>query len=95
MFEERRRAPRHPVYLEVRELDGQPGTDSYLLDLSEWGAKLEAPIAFTRGAVVELSFVLPGERGATRRRGRVVWVLPLSSQGRCRLGLEFSEPISF
>lgn len=91
---ERRRAPRHPVHLGVRELDGQPGAGSYLHNLTELDAALETPVALAPGDAVETSFIFPGEKQATSRKGRVVWGQRFPYEKCWLFGLEFSDLLS-
>jgi hypothetical protein len=88
---ERRRAPRIQVSLEITQINGEKVASSRVLDLSELGAKLETSLSLAPGDPLEFTFVLEGGQEASRR-GRVVWVLPLTATpGLCRLGVEFFQ----
>jgi hypothetical protein len=89
-MEERRRHERTVELLEIKEINRQPGDGSFVLDHSPAGAKLETPLAFAPGEVVEFSYQRPGEKQETRHWGQVVWVLPVPGKsGRFFLGVEF------
>lgn len=87
---ERRRGERIPLFLPLTEINGQrAAAGNYLVNLSEFGAKLETPLAFAPGEQVEFSFTPPGEAKETRCKGKIVWVLPSPlTQGHHYLGLE-------
>ncbi len=92
-MQERRRAKRISVYLEVKEINHRPLGDSYLLNISESGAKLETPQRYDSGDSIEFSFVLPDLRKEIHRSGKVIWVLPHPTRvGYSLIGLEFSTP---
>lgn len=89
-MEERRRAPRAVELLEIKELNRQPGAGTFILDHSPLGVKLETPLTFTPGDVVDFSYLRPGEEQETHRCGQVVWVLPSPNKpGRFLVGVEF------
>ena len=75
-MEDRRRAKRISVFLEVKEINHKPLGDACLLNISETGAKMEISGQYSTGDLVEFSFVLPDMRKEIHRSGRVVWVLP-------------------
>ena len=92
-MEERRRAKRISVHLEIKT--NNPGSDdsTYLLDISETGAKIDTPNTYGAGDPVEFSFVLPDVSLEIHRRSRAVWVLPHPTRpGRSLVGLDFSTP---
>jgi Tfp pilus assembly protein PilZ len=92
-MQERRRAQRISVYLQIKEIDRKPPGDAYLLDISETGAKIDTPDHFDVGDPIEFSFVLPDMAKEIHRRGRVVWALPHPSKpGHDLVGLNFSTP---
>ena len=87
-----RRAKRYPVHLEVKELNGQPVADTYLLDISTLGARLESPTLLALGDQVEFSFYLPDADSETRLAGVVVWVQPAAGKpSHYHMGVEFSS----
>ncbi|MGA9755391.1 MAG: PilZ domain-containing protein [Desulfobaccales bacterium] len=92
-MEERRRDKRISVFLEIKEINNQPMGGTYLLNVSETGAKIETPIRYNSGDPVEFSFILPDMAKEIHRRGHVVWVLPHPSKPEHFLvGLDFSTP---
>ena len=85
-----RRAQRYPVHLEVKEINGQPVADTFLLDLSALGARLESTIPLPVRNPVDVSFFLPATNQETRVAGAVVWMKPvLTAPGRYQMGLQF------
>lgn len=92
-MEERRRAKRIPVNLRVKEINHKPMGNSYLLDISDTGAKIDIPINYAAGDPMEFSFFLPFAAREIHRKGQVVWVLPHPSEPeRSLIGLDFSTP---
>lgn len=92
-MDERRRAKRISVFLEVKEIDHKPIGNTYLLNISDSGAKIETPRKYASGDLVEFSFVLPDMKKEISRQGQVVWVLPHPDNPEASLvGLEFSTP---
>jgi hypothetical protein len=88
-----RRAKRHPVRLPVRELNGQPARDAFVVDISSLGARLETDRPLNPRNSVEFSVVLPGSELETRFSGQVVWLRPLLDlPGRFQMGLQFFRP---
>ncbi|MFZ5450401.1 MAG: PilZ domain-containing protein [Thermodesulfobacteriota bacterium] len=93
-MEERRRVARTEELLAIKELNGQSGAGSFVLDHSPAGAKLESHLSFIQGEMVSFSYQRPGEAGETHRWGRVVWVLPAPDKpDRFFLGVEFFLPV--
>ena len=62
--------------------------DAVTLDVSAYGARIEASISLTQGQVVE---VVPGD-GSDSVTGRVVWVVKPASEVEGQAGLEFFDP---
>jgi Tfp pilus assembly protein PilZ len=92
-MKERRKAKRISVFLEVKEIDHKPVGNTFLLNISDSGAKIETPRKYASGDLVEFSFVLPDMRKEITRQGHVVWVLPHPDKPEVSLvGLEFSTP---
>jgi Tfp pilus assembly protein PilZ len=90
-MEERRRAKRISVFLEVKEINHKPVGDTYLLNISETGANIETPSNYASGDLVEFSFILPDLGKEIRRSGQVIWVLPHPAKpGYSQVGLEFT-----
>lgn len=89
---ERRRSQRISVFLEVKEIDRQPLDDSYVLNFSETGAKIESPNKYSPGEQIELIFYLPDKVTVVSRKGQVVWVTPHDTKpGNFLVGLELSD----
>jgi len=85
-----RRAQRFPVHLEVKKINGQPVADTFLLDLSALGARLESPMPLAPRNQVEISFFLPATDQETLVAGAVVWMKPMvTAPGRYQMGLQF------
>ncbi len=92
-MEERRKAKRIALFLEVKGIDQQPRGNTFLLNISESGAKIETTRKYASGDLVEFSFVLPDMKKEITRQGHVVWVLPHPEKPDASLvGLEFSTP---
>jgi hypothetical protein len=66
------------------------GWDSFTLDVSAQGARIQTGISLTPGQVVE---VLP-VNGADPVAGRVVWVGKPASELEGQAGLEFLDPFN-
>jgi Tfp pilus assembly protein PilZ len=92
-MQERRRTKRISVYLEIKTNNHEAKGSTYLLEISETGAKIDTPINYDPGDPVEFSFVLPDMALEIHRRGQAVWVLPHPAKpGRSLVGLDFSAP---
>jgi hypothetical protein len=63
-------------------------SDAVTLDVSSYGARIEASISLTPGQVVE---VVPGD-GSDSVTGRVVWVGKPASEVEGQTGIEFFDP---
>ena len=87
-----RRAQRHQVHLEVKELNGQRVTDTYLIDISTVGARLESSTPLKPRDQVQFSFHQPNEDLETRLAGVVVWAKSVEGKtGRYQMGVEFDN----
>jgi Tfp pilus assembly protein PilZ len=92
-MQERRRVKRISVFMEIKEINNQPIGDTFLLNISESGAKIDTAAPYAVGDPIEFSFSLPDMAKEIHRDGRVVWVLPHPSKPkRSLVGLEFSTP---
>jgi Tfp pilus assembly protein PilZ len=92
-MEERRKAKRISVFLEIKEIDHQPIDGTFLLNISDSGAKIQTPRKYASDDPVEFSFVLSEMKKEITRQGHVVWVLPHPDKPEASLvGLEFSTP---
>ncbi len=93
---ERRRAPRLGVHLPVAAINGEPQAESYVLNISEFGAKIRTSVPFGQGEAVDVCFSLPGEGLEISCRGEIVWVLPAPlNRGHFFLGLRFFSPLQY
>ena len=85
-----RRSQRYAVHLEIKQINGQPVSDTYLLDISSLGARLESSVGLAPMKQMEFTFFLPGADAETRLVGTVVWMRPvLGAPGRFQMGLKF------
>lgn len=88
-----RRAQRYQVYLKVSELNGQPVTDTMILDINAWGARIGSFKPFDAMGNIEITFTPPGEDENVRISGEVVWSRLIPAESRYDAGVEFSKPI--
>lgn len=88
-----RRAQRYQVYLKVSELNGQPVTDTMILDINAWGARVGSFRPFDTMGNIEITFTPPGENQNVRISGEVVWSRLMPADSRYHAGVEFSKPI--
>jgi hypothetical protein len=87
-----RQALRYPVSLEVQELNGQPGDQTRILDLSAQGAKLETSLLLSPRELVDFAFTYPGGPAPVRLGGQVVWTRPApAAPGRYLVGLRLLQ----
>ena len=88
-----RRVKRFEVRLEVRELNGQPVRDTYVVNLSSLGARLETGSPLAPRNPVEFTVILPDHEVETRLPGQVMWMRPLLYfPGRFHMGIQFFGP---
>jgi len=88
-----RRAQRYQVYLKVSELNGQPVTDTMILDINAWGARVGSFSPFDALGTIEITFTPPGESQNVRISGEVVWSRLMPTDSRYHAGVEFNKPI--
>jgi predicted ribosomally synthesized peptide with nif11-like leader len=88
-----RRAQRYQVYLKVSELNGQPVTDTMILDINAWGARVGSFKPFDTMGNIEITFTPPGENQNVRISGEVVWSRLMPAESRYHAGVEFSKSI--
>ncbi|MEW6660239.1 MAG: Nif11-like leader peptide family RiPP precursor [Thermodesulfobacteriota bacterium] len=92
---ERRSAKRHEVFMKVTEVNNQPVSDTIMLDISAWGARIESLIPLSMDSNAHFSFYLPGE--ATEEKvqlsGKVVWSGQVPISKRYQVGLQFYQSI--
>ncbi len=92
-MEERRKAKRISVFLEIKEINHKPSGSTFLLNISDSGAKIQTHRKYAAGDPVDFSFVLPEMKKEISRQGHVVWVLPHPEKPEASLvGLGFSTP---
>jgi hypothetical protein len=88
-----RRVQRYEVRLQVRVLNGQPAQDTYVVDLSSLGARLETGSPLAPRNPVEFTVILPDHEVEIRLSGQVIWMRPLLHlPGRFHMGLQFFGP---
>lgn len=88
-----RRVQRFPVRLQVQELNGRPVSDTWVVDVSSLGARLETVMPLSPRNPVTVAVVLPGQAAPVRLSGQVVWLRPLVQMpGRFQLGVRFFGP---
>ncbi|MFZ5448260.1 MAG: Nif11-like leader peptide family RiPP precursor [Thermodesulfobacteriota bacterium] len=88
-----RRAQRYQVYLKVSELNGQPVTDTMILDINAWGARIGSFSPFDTLGTIEITFIPPGENQKVRISGEVVWSRLMPADTRYHAGVEFLTPL--
>ncbi|MBI5544362.1 MAG: PilZ domain-containing protein [Deltaproteobacteria bacterium] len=95
-FAERRRAPRHEVFLAARLDTPTRSRVSITQDLSATGARLLSIGRFQPGEPVEVWMLIGGTRTKVRATGKVVHAKPYSVSGpwRCQLAVQFDEPLA-
>jgi hypothetical protein len=87
-----RKSRRYPVSLEVKELNGQPGAETRILDLSAQGARLETSALLPLRELVDFTFTYPGDLVPIRLGGQVVWTRPSpAAPGRYLVGLRLLQ----
>ncbi len=88
-----RKVKRYPVRFPVLELNGQPGRDTLVVDLSSLGARLDTDAPLAPRNPVEFTVILPEQSVETRLSGVVRWMRPLTKQpGRFQMGIQFFGP---
>lgn len=88
-----RRAQRYQVYLKVSELNGQPVTDTMILDINAWGARIGSFSPFDTLGTLEITFTPPGETQNVHISGEVVWSRLMPTESQYQAGVEFIKPI--
>jgi hypothetical protein len=84
-----RRAQRYPVNWAVIDINGKPARDSWLVDVSAMGARLETPAALSPNTPVKFTIVPPDGESEIVVNGRVVWMRPVfMSRGRFHQGIQ-------
>ena len=89
---ERRRVPRSPVRFQVIAINGKPAPDTFILDISPLGAKMESPPPAIPARSLELNFLIPGDDQETRVIGEAVWLAGSEPLGLNLMGISFLKP---
>ena len=85
-----RRAQRYAVHWAVTEINGKPARDTWVVDVSCMGARLETTAALGPNMPVKFTITLPDGETQLTVNGRVVWMRPIfSSRGRFQQGIQF------
>jgi hypothetical protein len=85
-----RQVQRFPVRLALHELNGQLASDSYLVDISSLGARLESPVFLRPNTSVDFVVRFPWMENNTRLAGQIKWIKPID-EGRFTMGLRFYQ----
>jgi predicted ribosomally synthesized peptide with nif11-like leader len=88
-----RRAKRYQVYLKVLELNDQPVTDTMILDINAWGARIESVNPLISPGPVKLTFASLSEIQKVPISGGVVWSRFISAGNNYHAGVRFSYPL--
>lgn len=87
-----RQAQRYTAKMVVTNVNGQPVSDAFLLDISALGAKLESSTPMAPRNPVEVVVLLPWAQTEANFAGVVTWIQPLgASPGRYLMGIEFYQ----
>jgi hypothetical protein len=85
-----RRAQRYKVSWAVTEINGKPVRDSFMVDVSCMGARLDTAAALSPNMPVQFTVVLPDGETKLEVNGRVIWMRPIfASRGRFHRGIQF------
>jgi|UniRef100_A0A7C5ANJ5 hypothetical protein len=88
-----RRAQRYPVRWPVKTINGLAVKDSWVVDISTLGARLETTKGLSPNCPVEFTVLLPAGDKELVLSGRVVWMRPIfTPPGRYHQGLQFYTP---
>jgi predicted ribosomally synthesized peptide with nif11-like leader len=88
-----RKAQRYQVYFKVSELNGQPVTDTMILDINAWGARIGSFSPFDALGSIEITFTPPGEDQHVRLTGEVVWSRLMPAKNQYHAGVKFLKPL--
>jgi predicted ribosomally synthesized peptide with nif11-like leader len=88
-----RRAQRYQVYLKVSEVNGQPVTDTMILDINAWGARIGSLSPFEALGTIEITFTPPDETKNVQIAGQVMWSRLMPTDSQYHSGIEFSKSI--
>jgi hypothetical protein len=85
-----RKCLRYPVNWEVISFNGRPVAETWLLDISAIGARLEGPQPLAPRNHAEFTYVRPGDDQVKGHTGVVIWMRPLVHKpGRYQMGVKF------
>jgi hypothetical protein len=88
-----RRVQRYPVRLRVVQLNGQKTRNTFMVDVSSLGARLETDIPLAPRNLVVFSVFLHQYNVEARFSGQVMWMRPLIQKpGLFQIGLQFFGP---
>lgn len=93
---DQREAKRYDVYLQISELDGKPVSNSIIVDISSWGAKVESQIPLTPDSPVELCISLAESKGRKKKyrlAGKVMWASQLPVSNHSEAGVRFEHSL--
>jgi hypothetical protein len=89
---EHRRVSRTDVRFQVTAINGKPAPETFLLDISPLGAKMESPPLDIPASSLELTFLVPGESLENQAEGEVVWLVGSKLIGLNLMGISFLKP---
>jgi hypothetical protein len=85
-----RRAQRYEVRWAVKEINGKPARDAWVVDISCMGARLETASALSPKLPVKFIVIHPDGMTELTLHGRIVWMRPIfASHGRFTQGVQF------
>jgi PilZ domain len=85
-----RRAQHYQVAWAVTEINGKPARDSWMVDVSCMGARLDTSCALSPNMPVKFTVVLPDGETELVVNGRVIWMRPVfASRGRYHQRIQF------
>lgn len=85
-----RRAQRYQVQWAVTEINGKPVQESWMVDVSSMGARLDTPSSLSPNLSIKFTVALPDGETNLEVNGRVVWMRPIfTSRGRFHQGIQF------
>jgi hypothetical protein len=74
----------------VTEINGKPVRDSWMVDVSCMGARLDTAAALSPNTPVRFTVVLPDGETVLEVNGRVIWMRPIfATLGRFHQGIQF------
>jgi hypothetical protein len=89
---EHRRVSRTDVRFQITAINGKPAPETFLIDISPLGAKMESPPLAIPAMSLELKFLVPGESLETLVIGEVVWLAGMGLLGLNLMGISFLKP---